>query len=240
MANSPAKKTLCKYTRQDIAASNMAELIAEPQFFCGACARSSSQKNALCQPVALTELTDQVFDLTSAHTSELTSQDPIQVNPQQDHLPQVNRSAQAVEKAKALKAQREASIKETPLKHGVHLVEPIYPSPSPSPSQTKTPDLDLIKQVLKLQHKQEKAEKKQQKMRKKLLEKQSELADKHHKVLKQERKLLKQQAKLNKQQAQMKQKLAQYELDWPLSALSAVSGLNTENKERVSQLKVLH
>lgn len=49
-------KRLCKLNRHDIRTSmdDIQRLVAEPNYVCSACARSSADKNHLCKPQALT------------------------------------------------------------------------------------------------------------------------------------------------------------------------------------------
>ncbi|OEF30017.1 hypothetical protein [Vibrio rumoiensis] len=250
-------KSLCKYSRRDIKASNINKLVSESTFFCGSCARSSNQKNVLCKPVSLAASSRK--KMTMKHKMDI----PV------SNLPIAQNVAEVVAKAKALKAQREQEqahqhIAESSVitvsNLGVNVVSP-PPAAATLASinssdladavpQTKVSNISpllplLSKAQLKLIKKSLKGQKKQQKVMKKLLKKQRKLAKKHNKVLKRELKLNKQEAKLAKQDARIEQQLARLQL--PLTALAnkalgkaEMGKLAVGQIDKRNQVKALH
>lgn len=214
-------KSLCKFSRRDIKAGKVAQLVVDSQFYCGSCARTSNQKSALCKPMSLAKLTHP----ESHHIEKDITQalQPIQAG----------NVSEVIAKAKALKKQREysqqAMIK--PLNNDVNLVIPssVLTTPKVHPVASELEPQSLLspndmKQQLKTLKKGLKAQRKQQKKMKKLLKKQKKLAKQHKKVLKQERKLNKQEAKITKKEARVESRLSHLSLVEPVGYPKDIEG----------------
>lgn len=226
-------KSLCKVSRHDIKAGKIHQLVSNPEFVCGSCARVSSQKNTLCKPTSLVLTSKALNSSRKAVTSSKGRMKPAASN-----------VANVIAKAKILKLERESSsVVISCGSNGVNIVEPSL-SHEPNllhvkekiSSVTDTSRSSLKSLLDKKQLKQIKnslqAQKKQQKRMSKLLQKQRKLAKKHNKVLKKEVKLSKQEAKLHKQEERIEQKITAIQM--PMIAM--LDG----NKNRKSLGKALH
>ncbi|HBV77977.1 MULTISPECIES: hypothetical protein [Vibrio] len=234
-------KSLCKVSRHDIKAGKIHQLVSNPEFVCGSCARVSSQKSTLCKPTALAFSPSKKVVKQSKKTNKLSQ---AQVKPAASNI------ASIIAKAKILKLEREASqVVISSGSNGVNIVEPKLSdiqnvADVQNISHVKasnTLDIDTSRSSLKslLNKKQLKqiknslqAQKKQQKRISKLLQKQRKLAKKHNKVLKKEVKLSKQEAKLHKKEERIEQKITAIQM--PMIAM--IDG----NKNRKSLGKALH
>ncbi|WP_105902831.1 hypothetical protein [Vibrio gangliei] len=229
-------KALCKYSRHDIKAGKAEPLVANAQFYCTSCARSSNQKKALCKPV--------VLGLKHKAVHAQSTLVRFEAKPMARKAPNV---ADVVAKAKALKQQRDyleqASIEEKGNGVNVMIPSPLLEKPqTPVIAMTEEvpvleaepmPILTSIELDMKRLKVSLKSQKKQQKQLKKLLKKQKKLAKKNKKVLKQERKLAKHQQKIAKQEAKIERRLSVF-------SQAPEFDIAKPNKAKVTSLKALH
>lgn len=227
-------KALCKYSRHDIKAGKAEPLVANAQFYCTSCARSSNQKKALCKPVAL-------------GSNPKLAQSTLVTFEAKPMARKASNVADVVAKAKVLKQQRDyleqASIEEKGNGVNVMIPSPLLQKPQePVIAMTEdvpvlegqpTPILTSIELDMKRLKMSLKSQKKQQKQLKKLLKKQKKLAKKNKKVLKQERKLAKHQQKIAKQEAKIERRLSVF-------SQATEFDIAKPNKAKVTSLKALH
>ncbi len=204
-------KALCKYSRHDIKAGKAEPLVANAQFYCTSCARSSNQKKALCKPVALG------LKHKAVHAQSTLVR--FEAKPMARKAPNV---ADVVAKAKALKQQRDyleqASIEEKGNGVNVMIPSPLLEKPqAPVIAMTEEvpvleaepmPILTSIELDMKRLKVSLKSQKKKQKQLKKLVKKQRKLMKQHKKLLKKESKLTQQQAKVTQREEKIEKRLA--------------------------------